>query len=83
MFRSLLPVADKIYLARPDDERGLDAAELRDWLMGQGLKSAQVRLFSSPSEALHEAKRQARPDDLIVVAGSLYTVGEILAAQAR
>jgi dihydrofolate synthase/folylpolyglutamate synthase len=72
IFRALLPVVDRFYLAKPQDERGLEPEVLKAWLK----KKASVH--PSPLAALKAASREAGPRDLVVGAGSLYAVGEIL-----
>ncbi|MCG6929983.1 MAG: bifunctional folylpolyglutamate synthase/dihydrofolate synthase [Desulfofustis sp.] len=74
MLNALAAVADVLLLTRPHSER---AAQLRD-LYGQlrDTEGKSIGICSSPAEARIEAEHQAGPGDLIVVAGSLYLVGE-------
>lgn len=74
MLNNMSDVADVLLLTRPDSER----AALTEDLYGQ-LKRTDgktVRICSTVAEARLEAERYAGPDDLIVVAGSLYLIGE-------
>jgi dihydrofolate synthase/folylpolyglutamate synthase len=68
----LTPEVD-LYLTRPVYERAAApqrlaraAADFNGW----------SRLFSRLPEAIDQARRRAAPEDLIVVTGSLFTVGE-------
>jgi dihydrofolate synthase/folylpolyglutamate synthase len=78
MFGELNQVASRYFLTRPGDERGLDAQELADFLQSKGWPASKLGLFGSPRMALAAARRMAKKGDLIVVCGSLYTVGAIL-----
>jgi dihydrofolate synthase/folylpolyglutamate synthase len=75
MFRTLAKLSRHFFLAKPADPRGLEAGVLADFL---GPKAGKRLVFSSPARAYAAARRAASKKDLIVVAGSLYVVGEIL-----
>jgi dihydrofolate synthase/folylpolyglutamate synthase len=78
MFRELNKAASRYFLARPADDRGLDASEIALHLKGQGWGSSRVGVYPSPAAALAAARQAAKKGDLIAVCGSLYTVGAIL-----
>jgi dihydrofolate synthase/folylpolyglutamate synthase len=67
--------ADRFFLATPPDPRGLEAGIAARWLKGRG-KSAQTA--PGLTAALAAARRWAGPQGLVVAAGSLYSVGELL-----
>jgi dihydrofolate synthase / folylpolyglutamate synthase len=76
MLDRLAPLARAIVLTHPPSARGLDP---------QALAAAAGRWRSpavvpEPAAALALAKTLARPDDTILVTGSLYTVGALLQA---
>lgn len=75
MFRTLAKISRHFFLAKPDEVRGLEAGELADFL---GPKAGKRLIFASPVQAYAAARKAAGEGDLIVVAGSLYTVGAIL-----
>ena len=63
------------YFAKANVPRGLDAAALRGRAAAVGLNG---KAYSSVRHALQAAKRQADPEDLIFVGGSVFVVGEVL-----
>ncbi len=69
-----LPASDRIYLAAP----GVDRAEETDTLatVFERETAAAVAEFDAVSDALDRALGDAGADDCVLVAGSLYTVGE-------
>ena len=69
MVQELLPLFDEVIFTKPAGERALSPYDLGGYAPG-AVMTANVR------DALEEARRIARNEDLIVVTGSLYTVGE-------
>ncbi len=63
------------YFAKANIPRGLDAVILQQNALEKGLNG---KAYSSVKNALRAAKRQAVPDDLILVLGSIFVVGEVL-----
>jgi dihydrofolate synthase/folylpolyglutamate synthase len=79
MFKILGPLASRLHLARPDDARALDPEILAHWLSSsRRMSKSKIRVHTGPAKALKAAMAEAKPGDLVVAAGSLYTVGEIL-----
>ncbi|MEA3486967.1 MAG: folylpolyglutamate synthase/dihydrofolate synthase family protein [Thermodesulfobacteriota bacterium] len=74
MLKRLMPLADKMILTRPKEER---AARTEDLLSVTSLCHDHVEAIDDSAEALVRARFLAGVDDLICVAGSLYLVGEI------
>jgi dihydrofolate synthase / folylpolyglutamate synthase len=72
---SLYPSEATYYFAKANIPRGLDATQLLNQAQELGLKG---KAYSSVKNALKAAKRNAKPDDLIVVLGSIFVVAEIL-----
>jgi dihydrofolate synthase/folylpolyglutamate synthase len=70
-----IPVSGAFFVATPPGERALEAWVAKDWLKAKG---AQVRKMGSLPQALSAARRWAGPQGLVVAAGSLYSVGELL-----
>jgi len=68
---------DQWFVASVAAERAAPAQRVADLLSGRGL-SAVARTFATVSAALEEARRQAGPNDRIIVFGSFYTVAEAL-----
>ena len=66
---------DRWYVAAPDSERAASAAEVARILEARG---APARTFATIASALEEARREAGPNDRIVVFGSFYTVADAL-----
>ncbi len=62
---------DKLFVTKVDEERGLDPKKI--------LKVyPKAKAFANPKLALQTAKKLAKKEDLILVAGSISLVGEIL-----
>jgi dihydrofolate synthase/folylpolyglutamate synthase len=74
MLEVLAPLADEIVLTLSPTDRGADPAEIEP----TARRYAATRTVRDPGRALMEARRAARAEDTIVVAGSLYTVGAAL-----
>jgi dihydrofolate synthase/folylpolyglutamate synthase len=74
MTRRLAPLAHRLIVTRPPDDRALApdvlAAEARRW-------NPRVEVLENPREAVKRARAGARAEDLICVAGSLYLVGAV------
>lgn len=74
---SFYPPEARYYFAKANIPRGLDAGILREKAATFGLHG---RAYSSVRNALKAAKKQAGPEDLILVIGSIFVVGEVLPA---
>lgn len=71
----MLPKQATYYFAKADIPRGLEAKELKANAFKFGLKG---RAYSSVKNALNAARRNAQPEDLIFVGGSIFVVAEVL-----
>ncbi|MGE5617276.1 MAG: bifunctional folylpolyglutamate synthase/dihydrofolate synthase, partial [Bacillota bacterium] len=67
---------DRWFVAAAQSERAASAAKLGELLAARGVSA--VRSFASVESALEEARREAGPNDRIIVFGSFYTVAEAL-----
>lgn len=74
-------VFDRWYVARPAGVRGGSAEALARTVRGR-VRGTPVEVCDDVPGALGRARGAARPGDRIVVFGSCYTVGEVLAAGA-
>jgi dihydrofolate synthase / folylpolyglutamate synthase len=63
------------YFAKANIPRGLDAKILKQQANEIGLKG---RAYTSVKNAFRAAKQKAKPDDLIVVMGSIFVVAEVI-----
>ncbi|HEY3267989.1 MAG TPA: folylpolyglutamate synthase/dihydrofolate synthase family protein [Armatimonadota bacterium] len=70
----LAPLAASIIATEPTNERRLPAERVAEEAARHGLDAPVVR---PPMEALRRALELASPEDVVVVTGSFYTVGEI------
>ena len=77
MAAALFPLAATVHLVRPPEERGLEPAELLR-RVPSGLR-ARCRAAAGLAATLEAARRSAGSHGLVVVAGSLFLVGEVLA----
>jgi len=71
----LLPKDAVYYFAKADIPRGLNANELKASASSFGLKG---KTYTSVKNALSAAKRNAQPEDLIFVGGSIFVVAEVI-----
>jgi dihydrofolate synthase/folylpolyglutamate synthase len=76
MAGALFPRAASVHLVRPPEERGLEPAELLRRIRPD--LRARCRPEADLDAALAAARRSAGPAGLVVVAGSLFLVGEAL-----
>jgi len=72
---ALLPKNATYYFCRPDIPRGLDADSLREKAFEFDL---QGEAYSSVTEALATAQKNAAADDLVFVGGSTFVVAEVI-----
>lgn len=72
---SLLPKNAKYYFCKADTPRGLNADELKQEASKFNLKG---EVYSSVKQAFKAAKRNASKKDLVLVAGSVFVVAEVL-----
>jgi dihydrofolate synthase/folylpolyglutamate synthase len=77
MARALFPRARAVVLTRPRVERAASPGEIAE---RAGSLAHGARREPAPRRALAWARRRARPDATVVVAGSLFLVGELRAA---
>lgn len=85
MLEILLPLADIVFVTTNTNQRAMPVKELKELsvlinskLLGD--KQSIIEEASSVKDALVKAKAAANSDDLILLTGSLYGVGEGLAA---
>ncbi|MEJ2366531.1 MAG: bifunctional folylpolyglutamate synthase/dihydrofolate synthase [Deltaproteobacteria bacterium] len=74
MLHRLAPVADHIILTRPRYERAAEPESLREMA---GEFANRTELVRSVRQALKRAMTMATSEDLVVVTGSLYFIGEV------
>jgi dihydrofolate synthase/folylpolyglutamate synthase len=72
---SKLPKDATYYFCKADIPRGLDAGELT--MLAEGF-SLHGKAFKSVKEALNSAQLAAKPEDLVMIAGSAFVVAEVL-----
>jgi dihydrofolate synthase/folylpolyglutamate synthase len=77
MFAELIPRVSRLIVTQADHPRAADPADLADLARSHGLR---VQIIESCAAALDHALAKARPDEVIIAAGSVFVVGEILAA---
>jgi dihydrofolate synthase/folylpolyglutamate synthase len=68
---------DRWYVAAPEAERAASAEALAK-IVREHVPQAVLRSFATVTGALEEARREAGPNDRIIVFGSFYTVAEAL-----
>ncbi len=80
MGRELFPLAEAIVLTQAPGDRAARASEIVERV---GAAAAGAILTGGVREAMAAARRKAGPEGLVVVAGSLYLVGEVLKSSSR
>ncbi|MFW6106024.1 MAG: bifunctional folylpolyglutamate synthase/dihydrofolate synthase [Desulfovermiculus sp.] len=75
ILRAILPLADQVIFTRPKYFRAMDPGLLREQA---DTLPAKHQVIASLPQALERAAADAGPDDLILITGSLFTVGEAL-----
>lgn len=70
-----LPLAKKYFTVRPDNDRALTGAELKEIIEKKG---GRAQAYETVSQALDAAIAEAGPEDSIICFGSLYQVGQII-----
>ncbi len=73
--KTLFPKADKLILTTPDNPRAAKAEELFEFLPAK-FSSENVFTTEKVAEALEIAQKISSDNDLILVTGSLYLIGE-------
>lgn len=73
----LLPLASQVFAVSPALNRALPAAELAAFCISRGVPGTAC---GSVAEGVAAARRAAGPEDLVLVCGSLFTVGEARAS---
>jgi dihydrofolate synthase/folylpolyglutamate synthase len=73
---SLLPKNALYYFCKPDIPRGLDVDQLLEYTAQQNLKGSG---YASVAEAFQQAKHESEANDIVLVAGSIFVVAEVLA----
>ncbi len=71
----LLPKNAAYYFCKPDIPRGLEAGELRQQALAEGLRGD---CFSSVAKAMEVAREHAAAGDLVFVGGSTFVVAEVV-----
>ncbi len=71
----ILPKNGFYHFAKANIPRGLDAKKLLEIAESKNIKG---KSYSSVSRALSAAKRKAKANDLIVIAGSIFVVAEVV-----
>jgi len=70
-----LPKDATYYFAKANIPRGMDAQELTTIMNAEGLKG---NAYKSVKKAFKAARKQAQPNDLILIGGSIFIVAEVL-----
>lgn len=71
----LFPKAEKLILTKPDNIRSMETAELVKFVP-QNLDKSRIHLAETVEDALKAANKSSSANELILVTGSLYLVGE-------
>ncbi|OQX03134.1 MAG: FolC bifunctional protein [Desulfobacteraceae bacterium IS3] len=73
MMAHLLPVCKKVIITQPDIDRAMPPKKLYDIAKA---KVKHVTVEPKVADAVQKAMAEAKPDEVICIAGSLYVVGE-------
>ena len=80
MLSALIPVTQKVIFTRPKIDRGLPPETLYAEARQYG---KEMTILPDVYQAVKQAVKQAAPDDVICIAGSLYVVGEAKASLSQ
>ncbi len=80
ILRELTPLAARIILTKTQNPRALAPEIIKTFIKARG---KEVVLTDNPNKALKIAKQKARQQDLILVCGSLFLIGEVLKSRGR
>lgn len=72
---NLLPISSTVFFTRANTPRAASPQDLRKKTQSYG---KETTLTHTVDEAIELARQEAKPEDLILVTGSLYVVGEAL-----
>jgi dihydrofolate synthase/folylpolyglutamate synthase len=75
LLRGIVPISDYVFYTRPVYPRAADPEILQGAAAEMGKPGEAVPVLA---EAIRRAKRRAREGDLILICGSLFTVGEAM-----
>ncbi|MFC1691500.1 bifunctional folylpolyglutamate synthase/dihydrofolate synthase [Nanoarchaeota archaeon] len=73
MIKQIDGFADYVFLTKTKSERSSDPKKLAKYF-----KKTKYKILPDSKKALKQAKKTAKKNDLVVVAGSIYLVGELL-----
>jgi len=76
MAEILFPLAERVIATRPRNPRSAPPEEIQEAAQRTG---SQIDLIADVGEALQRARRLARTAAVVVVTGSIYLVGEVMA----
>ncbi len=77
MLRELAPLCDAIVLTASRNPRALPAPELAE--QAAAIAGPRFETVADPDAALERARELAGPDGVVVVTGSIYLIGDLLA----
>lgn len=72
-FKYVIPESDIVFLTRAEYDRSADPETLRPFVEGESLP---FRISNDIPTAIQRARQEAEPEDLILITGSLFIVGE-------
>ena len=76
MIEVLGPIVDKVYTAEPVSERKFDSEKLAEEF--EKFCKTESQSFEHGKEALEKAEEKWKENDLIVITGSMYLIGDIV-----
>ena len=79
MLGELLAVASEVVLTRVPMARSADPRRMAEFVE----KQVPLKIIENPAEALRFLVERVSPDDVVLVAGSLYLLGEVRPHVAR
>jgi dihydrofolate synthase/folylpolyglutamate synthase len=75
MAEILFPLADRVIATRADNPRSASPEEIRE---SASRTSTEIEEAADVAAAINMAKTAARPDNVVVITGSIYIVGEAM-----
>jgi dihydrofolate synthase/folylpolyglutamate synthase len=75
MLKIITPIADLVIVTKSSNERACDTVALKNKVLNAGFKK-EIVVKGKLRDAITYAKSVAKKDDLILITGSLFTVGD-------
>lgn len=77
ILKQILPSAAQVFTATPNSDRAMTAEDLKREIEQSGIYQGPVSAVDDPKEAFDKAYAAAKPENAVIVCGSLYLAGDV------